>query len=78
MFFFDLAEPRRQDLTRRLQQRRDRGKGRVLIDAAGQPRHADDAGAVRETRDARTTSAMSVSFGFGGSCASLMFRAWHG
>ncbi|MGY6127536.1 beta-ketoacyl-[acyl-carrier-protein] synthase family protein (plasmid) [Paraburkholderia strydomiana] len=33
---------------------------------------------VRETRDARIGSAMSVSFGFGGSCASLMFEAWQG
>ncbi|CAG9227244.1 beta-ketoacyl-(acyl carrier protein) synthase I [Paraburkholderia tropica] len=32
---------------------------------------------VRETRDARIETAMSVSFGFGGSCASLMFRALH-
>ncbi|MEK6297790.1 MAG: beta-ketoacyl synthase N-terminal-like domain-containing protein, partial [Paraburkholderia tropica] len=29
---------------------------------------------VRVTREARIESAMSVSFGFGGSCASLMFR----
>ncbi|WP_321814963.1 MULTISPECIES: beta-ketoacyl synthase N-terminal-like domain-containing protein [unclassified Paraburkholderia] len=41
-----------------------------------------DAGAaemplVRATREARMASAMSVSFGFGGSCASLMFRAWN-
>jgi 3-oxoacyl-[acyl-carrier-protein] synthase-1 len=33
---------------------------------------------VRETRDARIDTAMSVSFGFGGSCASLMFEAWRG
>jgi 3-oxoacyl-[acyl-carrier-protein] synthase-1 len=33
---------------------------------------------VRETRDARIGTAMSVSFGFGGSCASLMFDAWQG
>ncbi|MFM0216679.1 MULTISPECIES: beta-ketoacyl-[acyl-carrier-protein] synthase family protein [Paraburkholderia] len=33
---------------------------------------------VRETRDARIGSAISVSFGFGGSCASLMFEAWQG
>ncbi|MFM0753811.1 beta-ketoacyl synthase N-terminal-like domain-containing protein [Paraburkholderia strydomiana] len=33
---------------------------------------------VRETRDARIGSAMSVSFGFGGSCASQMFEAWQG
>lgn len=33
---------------------------------------------VRETRDARIGTAMSVSFGFGGSCASLMFEAWQG
>lgn len=33
---------------------------------------------VRTTRDARIESAMSVSFGFGGSCASLMFEAWQG
>jgi 3-oxoacyl-[acyl-carrier-protein] synthase-1 len=32
---------------------------------------------VRETRDARIDTAMSVSFGFGGSCASLVFRAWN-
>ncbi|CAB3798715.1 3-oxoacyl-[acyl-carrier-protein] synthase 1 [Paraburkholderia caffeinitolerans] len=31
---------------------------------------------VRETRNARIGTAMSVSFGFGGSCASLMFRDW--
>nr|WKF56946.1 3-oxoacyl-[acyl-carrier-protein] synthase 1 [Paraburkholderia busanensis] len=30
---------------------------------------------VRDTRDARIGTAMSVSFGFGGSCASLMFEA---
>ena len=33
---------------------------------------------VRTTRDARIDTAMSVSFGFGGSCASLMFEAWRG
>jgi 3-oxoacyl-[acyl-carrier-protein] synthase-1 len=33
---------------------------------------------VRATREARIACAMSVSFGFGGSCASLMFRAWNG
>ncbi|SDQ77184.1 3-oxoacyl-[acyl-carrier-protein] synthase-1 [Paraburkholderia fungorum] len=33
---------------------------------------------VRATRDARIDTAMSVSFGFGGSCASLMFDAWKG
>ncbi|WP_025601433.1 beta-ketoacyl-[acyl-carrier-protein] synthase family protein [Burkholderia sp. WSM2230] len=33
---------------------------------------------VRETREARIDTAMSVSFGFGGSCASLMFEAWQG
>ncbi|SIT40306.1 3-oxoacyl-(acyl-carrier-protein) synthase I [Paraburkholderia ribeironis] len=33
---------------------------------------------VRMTRDARIDAAMSVSFGFGGSCASLMFEAWQG
>ncbi|XUW87712.1 beta-ketoacyl-ACP synthase I [Burkholderia sp. M6-3] len=33
---------------------------------------------VCETRDARIRTAMSVSFGFGGSCASLMFEAWQG
>ncbi|CAD6510244.1 3-oxoacyl-[acyl-carrier-protein] synthase 1 [Paraburkholderia kirstenboschensis] len=33
---------------------------------------------VRETRGARIGTAMSVSFGFGGSCASLMFEAWQG
>ncbi|MEX3895286.1 beta-ketoacyl synthase N-terminal-like domain-containing protein [Paraburkholderia sp. BR10954] len=33
---------------------------------------------VRVTRDARIDTAMSVSFGFGGSCASLMFEAWRG
>ena len=33
---------------------------------------------VRETRDAAIGSALSVSFGFGGSCAGLMFRAWGG
>ncbi|HEX7935851.1 MAG TPA: beta-ketoacyl synthase N-terminal-like domain-containing protein [Paraburkholderia sp.] len=31
---------------------------------------------VQETREARIGTAMSVSFGFGGSCASLMFEAW--
>ncbi|WP_233802794.1 beta-ketoacyl-[acyl-carrier-protein] synthase family protein [Paraburkholderia sp. HP33-1] len=30
------------------------------------------------TREARIDTAMSVSFGFGGSCASLMFEAWRG
>ncbi|WP_175948536.1 beta-ketoacyl synthase N-terminal-like domain-containing protein [Burkholderia pyrrocinia] len=33
---------------------------------------------VRESRDACIDAAMSVSFGFGGSCASLVFRAWKG
>jgi 3-oxoacyl-[acyl-carrier-protein] synthase-1 len=33
---------------------------------------------VRTTRSARIDTAMSVSFGFGGSCASLMFEAWQG
>jgi 3-oxoacyl-[acyl-carrier-protein] synthase I len=33
---------------------------------------------VRITREARIGTAMSVSFGFGGSCASLMFEAWQG
>ncbi|MFM0626060.1 beta-ketoacyl-[acyl-carrier-protein] synthase family protein [Paraburkholderia xenovorans] len=33
---------------------------------------------VRATREARIGSAMSVSYGFGGSCASLMFEAWQG
>ncbi|NIF55011.1 beta-ketoacyl synthase N-terminal-like domain-containing protein [Burkholderia sp. Ax-1724] len=40
-------------------------------EAAGMP-------LVREARAARIGSAMSVSFGFGGSCASLMFEAWRG
>jgi len=33
---------------------------------------------VRGARAARIDTAMSVSFGFGGSCASLMFEAWRG
>ncbi|ABE32005.1 hypothetical protein DR64_3103 [Paraburkholderia xenovorans LB400] len=33
---------------------------------------------VRVTREARIDTAMSVSFGFGGSCASLVFEAWQG
>ncbi|MFM0211419.1 beta-ketoacyl synthase N-terminal-like domain-containing protein [Paraburkholderia sediminicola] len=33
---------------------------------------------VRTTRDARIHTAMSISFGFGGSCASLMFEGWQG
>jgi 3-oxoacyl-[acyl-carrier-protein] synthase-1 len=33
---------------------------------------------VRASREACIDAAMSVSFGFGGSCASLMFRAWKG
>jgi 3-oxoacyl-[acyl-carrier-protein] synthase-1 len=33
---------------------------------------------VRATREARIGTAMSVSYGFGGSCASLMFEAWQG
>lgn len=33
---------------------------------------------VRATRDARIGTAMSNSFGFGGSCASLMFEVWQG
>ncbi|HWX11075.1 MAG TPA: beta-ketoacyl synthase N-terminal-like domain-containing protein [Trinickia sp.] len=32
----------------------------------------------RASRDAQIETAMSVSFGFGGSCASLMFDAWKG
>jgi 3-oxoacyl-[acyl-carrier-protein] synthase-1 len=33
---------------------------------------------VRTSRGARIDTAMSVSFGFGGSCASLVFDAWSG
>jgi 3-oxoacyl-[acyl-carrier-protein] synthase-1 len=33
---------------------------------------------VRATREARIGTAMSVSYGFGGSCASLIFEAWQG
>jgi 3-oxoacyl-[acyl-carrier-protein] synthase-1 len=33
---------------------------------------------VRTAREARIGTAMSVSYGFGGSCASLMFEAWQG
>jgi 3-oxoacyl-[acyl-carrier-protein] synthase-1 len=33
---------------------------------------------VRETREAQIGTAMSVSFGFGGSCASLVFEGWQG
>ncbi len=33
---------------------------------------------VRASRAAKIDSAMSVSFGFGGSCASLIFDAWKG
>jgi len=33
---------------------------------------------VRSSVEAEIDAAMSVSFGFGGSCASLMFRAWQG
>jgi 3-oxoacyl-[acyl-carrier-protein] synthase I len=33
---------------------------------------------VQTSREARIESVMSISFGFGGSCASLMFRAWNG
>ncbi len=33
---------------------------------------------VRASRDAAIEAAMSISFGFGGSCASLMFSAWKG
>jgi 3-oxoacyl-[acyl-carrier-protein] synthase-1 len=33
---------------------------------------------VRATREATIEAAMSISFGFGGSCASLMFSAWKG
>jgi 3-oxoacyl-[acyl-carrier-protein] synthase I len=40
--------------------------------------HATELPLVQQTRDASIASAMSVSFGFGGSCASLMFRAWNG
>jgi len=39
--------------------------------------HAAGMPLVRETRDARIDTAMSVSFGFGGSCASLVFRVWN-
>ncbi|MFT0170777.1 beta-ketoacyl synthase N-terminal-like domain-containing protein [Paraburkholderia mimosarum] len=39
--------------------------------------HAAGMPLVRETRAARIETAMSVSFGFGGSCASLVFRAWN-
>jgi len=33
---------------------------------------------IRSTRSVRIAHAMSLSFGFGGSCASLMFSAWGG
>jgi 3-oxoacyl-[acyl-carrier-protein] synthase-1 len=33
---------------------------------------------VRTARDARIGTAMSISYGFGGSCASLMFAGWPG
>ncbi|MGQ7936815.1 beta-ketoacyl-[acyl-carrier-protein] synthase family protein [Paraburkholderia sp. D1E] len=33
---------------------------------------------VRTTRDASIRTAMSISFGFGGSCASLIFEGWQG
>jgi 3-oxoacyl-[acyl-carrier-protein] synthase-1 len=33
---------------------------------------------VRTTRDAHIDAAMSVSFGFGGGCASLLFEVWQG
>ncbi|WGS43381.1 beta-ketoacyl-ACP synthase I [Burkholderia sp. JSH-S8] len=33
---------------------------------------------VRTSRDARITRALSVSFGFGGSCASVLLDAWKG
>jgi 3-oxoacyl-[acyl-carrier-protein] synthase I len=33
---------------------------------------------VRASREASIDTAMSVSFGFGGSCASLIFSAWKG
>jgi 3-oxoacyl-[acyl-carrier-protein] synthase-1 len=33
---------------------------------------------VRTTHDASIRTAMSISFGFGGSCASLMFEGWQG
>jgi 3-oxoacyl-[acyl-carrier-protein] synthase-1 len=33
---------------------------------------------VRTTRDACIGTAMSISYGFGGSCASLMFAMWQG
>jgi 3-oxoacyl-[acyl-carrier-protein] synthase I len=39
---------------------------------------AKDVPIVRSTRAAPLASAMSVSFGFGGSCASLMFGACEG
>ncbi|CAN0624329.1 3-oxoacyl-[acyl carrier protein] synthase 1 [Burkholderia multivorans] len=39
--------------------------------------NAADLPLVRASRDAVVGTALSVSFGFGGSCASLMFRAWN-
>jgi len=38
----------------------------------------EDMPLVRASRGATIEAAMSVSFGFGGSCASLMFSAWKG
>ena len=38
----------------------------------------DDMPLVRTTRDAGIRTAMSISFGFGGSCASLMCEGWRG
>jgi 3-oxoacyl-[acyl-carrier-protein] synthase-1 len=37
---------------------------------------AEDMPLVRDTRAAALDAVMSVSFGFGGSCASLLFEAW--
>lgn len=57
-----------------LMMRDGRMVGAVGIDALDE--RAAGLPLVRETREARIDSAMSVSFGFGGSCASLVFSAW--
>jgi 3-oxoacyl-[acyl-carrier-protein] synthase-1 len=48
-------------------------RGIEILDAA-----VENSPLVRVSREARIDTAMSVSFGFGGSCASLIFSAWKG
>jgi 3-oxoacyl-[acyl-carrier-protein] synthase-1 len=52
--------------------------GTTAIETPDPALHLDRLPLVRESREAAIDTAMSVSFGFGGSCASLILSAWKG